>query len=228
MTNKILVKICRYETMLKIGKSGSAKQARRNKLVLYKGIGPPHECAITLKVSSQYNANHAGTLQTFGFVCNHPASPFATFTTSEAPSYLAWMSVAYESCFTRAARIKVNVINSTVADSIQIVIAKDGNLTGTHTINSLGEMRDAHSRLVGYYTGGSNQAVLNSQFSPMGDMGIASNSPDNISVVGAAPPNPYNWILGMQSIAGGTGNVAIRVEIEYDLEFIQLVSPAPI
>lgn len=207
--------------------SKATKAPRSGKLVLFKGIGPPHSCPITLRVSSQYNANHAGTLQTFGFVCNYPASPFSTFTTSEAPSYLAWMSVAYESVYTRAARIHINVINSTVADSLQLVIAKDGNTAGSHTINSLGEMRDSVSKLVGYYTGGSNQVSLTSHFTPGGDMGISAKSPDNISIAGAAPPNPYNWILGLQSVAGGTGNVAIRVMIEFDLEFVQLVSPAP-
>lgn len=205
-----------------------AKASRNNKLVVMKGVGPPHKMPITLKVSSQYNANHAGTLQTFGFVCNYPASPFSSFTTSEAPSYLAWMSIAYEQCYTRAARITINVINSTVADTLQLVLAKDGNTTGAHTINSLGEMRDSVSKLTGYYTGGSNQVALTSHFSPGGDMGIQASSPDNISVSGAAPPNPYNWVLGLQSVAGGTGNVAIRVMIEFDLEFIQLVSPAPI
>jgi hypothetical protein len=204
-----------------------AAQKMRNKLALYKGIGPGHTMAVTLCVSSQYNATHAGTLQTFGFATNYPAGPFQSFTTSEKPSYIDWLTLAYEAVYTRASRITVTAINSTVPDSIQFVLAKDGNTLGSHTINSLGEMRDSRSALAGYYTGGSNQVVLRSQFTPRGDMGIIPSSPDNICTLGAAPPNPYFWILGQQAVGAGTGNVALKIEIQYDLEFVQLISPAP-
>lgn len=212
-------------TMVKRQKKSTRKA--RNKLVLNKGIGPGHTTAITLVVSSQYNATHAGVLQTFGFACNYPAGPFQTFTTSEKPSYIDWLTLAYEAVYTRASRITVTAINSTIPDSIQFVLAKDGNTLGSHTINSLGEMRDSTSALAGYFTGGSNQVVLQSHFTPRGDMGIIPSSPDNISTLGAAPPNPYFWILGQQAIGAGVGNVALRVEIRYDLEFVQLISPAP-
>jgi hypothetical protein len=181
---------------------------------------------ISLRASTTWNINHAGSFQTFGVACNNPYQPFVTATTSELPSYLSYLSQAYENLYVRSSRIHVQLINSTVSDSISVALGFDGNTTGTTNINTLAETRDAVSNVIGYYSAGNNKFNMSSSFTPERYLSIAWNSPNN-ECEGAAPPDPYYWILGLQSIAGGTGNVGARIVVEYDVEFAQLVAPPP-
>lgn len=202
------------------------KQSAPNKVVLKNGPGLPKIMSVTLRAASTWNLAYDGTFRTMGFGCNTPFSPFQTYTTAEVPSYIGYLTLAYEQCYVRASRIRVETINSTVADSISIALGKDGNLSGSHTLNSIGEQNGGRTSVIGYFSGGSNRGILVSDFRPGKDMGIPVNSPDNICT-GGNPPNPYFWILGLQSVAGGTGNVGFKVIVEYDLDFVQLVSPPP-
>jgi hypothetical protein len=177
-------------------------------------------------MSTTWNINHAGSFQMFGFSCNNPYQPCLTATTGEVPSYLSFLTQAYENLYVVQSRMHVELINSTVADSLSIALGFDGNTAGATTINTLAETRGAVSETIGYYSAGNNKAVLRSQFTPERYLSIPPNSVNNICV-GGAPPDQYYWILGMQSIAGGTGNLGARVVVEYDVVFTQLVAPPP-
>jgi len=211
----------RRPTPEKRGKSNSSR------LVLHRGVGLPPRLGTTLRASTAWNLNHAGTVQPFGVTCNDPYRPFATYTTAEIPSYLTFLSLAYDQVFVTHARVHIELVNSTVADSLATTLGFDGNTGGTPSYNDVAESRDAQSRLIGYYTAGNNMAAFNSDYSPEKYQGIAANSPDNICKAGAAPPNPYYWIAAVQSVAGGTGNVGARIIVEYDVVFAELKMPSP-
>jgi hypothetical protein len=200
--------------------------ANRGEVARLPGWGLPPHLGCKLKMSTTWNINHAGTFQTFGFSCNNPYQPCQTATTDEVPSYIGFLTQAYENLYVVRSKIRVELINSTVADSISVALGYDGNTAGATTINTLSETRDARGTTVGYYSAGNNKAVLSSQFTPERFLSIPPNSVNNICV-GDAPPDQYYWVLGLQSIAGGTGNVGARVVVEYDVVFTQLVAPPP-
>jgi hypothetical protein len=187
----------------------------------------PKDFGITVRAVSAWNLNHAGSLQTPGFGCNTPYNPFLTFTTSEQPAYVTWLQQCYANYYTVKSHIKVELINSTVADTVMVALGKDGNISGTHTYNEVAEQYGAVSGAVGHYTGGSNRLILQSSFKPMVDLGVPASNSKNVGDTGSDPSDPYNWILAIQAIAGGTGNIAAKVTVEYDLVFSQLESPSP-
>lgn len=206
--------------------SGGRARVQTVEKVVLPGWGLTPKLGITLRATSVFNVTHAGTFQTYGVSCNNPYMPFITTTTSEVPSYLTYLSLAYSQLYTLSSRVRVEVLNSTCNDSIAVALGYDGNVSGTTSINTLSETRDSVSSTLGYYTGGNNRAVLQGSFTPMRYLGIASNSPDNICT-GGAPPNQYYWVFGLQSVAGGTGNVCVRFVVEYDVVFSELVAPPP-
>lgn len=187
---------------------------------------PPH-FEVTLRASTAWNLNHAGSLQTAGVTCNDPYHPFVNYTTAEIPAYLTYLSQAYDQLYVVRSRIRVELVNSTVADSIATCLALDSNSAGLPTYDEQAESRDAQSRMIGYYSAGSNMAVFHGSYTPMRYQSIAANSPDNMCKAGAAPPNPYYWITSIRSVAGGTGNVAARIMVEYDVAFAELKQPSP-
>ncbi len=192
-----------------------------------RGVGMPKELRIRLRAVTATNLNHAGSIQTSGYGCNLPYNPFQTFSTTDQPSYVLWLQQAYQNYYTVKSHIRVELINSTVADSIMVALGKDGNLTGTHTLNEISEQHGAVSGAVGYYSGGSNRLVLESSFYPRADIGIPPDGASNVGVTGSDPSDKYYWILGLIALAGGTGNVALKVSLEYDVVFSQLESPCP-
>ena len=198
-----------------------------SELVVHRGVGMPPRLGITLRATTAWNLNHAGSFQPFGVTCNDPYRPFATYTTSEIPSYLTYLSLAYDQLYVLRSSVRIELINSTVSDSLATVLGFDSNTAGTPTYDNVAESRDAQSRLIGYYSAGNNMSVFNSSYTPTKYQGIAPNSPDNICKAGAAPPNPYYWIGGIQAVAGGTGNVATRIIVEYDVAFTELKMPSP-
>ena len=203
------------------------EESSSSEVVVHRGVGLPPKFGVTLRGTTAWNLNHAGSFQPFGVTCNDPYRAFATYTTSEIPSYLTFLSLAYDQLYVVRSRVRIELVNSTVADSIATVLGFDGNTAGTPTYDNVAESRDAKSRLVGYYSAGNNMSVFNSSYTPVKYQGIAPNSPDNICKAGAAPPNPYYWIGGIQAVAGGTGNVAARVIVEYDVVFTELKMPPP-
>lgn len=211
----------RRPTQDKRGKSNSSI------VVLHKGVGLPPRLRTTLRVNATWNINHAGTSQTFGFTCNDPYRPCITFTTLEIPAYLTFLSQAYDRLFVISARIHLELINSNIVDSIATTMGYDSNLTGTPVFDNVAESRDAQSHSIGHFSGGSNKVSFNMRYTPEKYQALPHNSPDNICVAGAGPPNPYYWICAIQSIAGGSGNVGARVTIEYDTEFAELKLPSP-
>jgi len=211
----------RLPTHEKRGKSNSSK------VTLHRGVGLPPKFGTTLRASTAWNLNHAGTIQRFGVTCNDPYRPFATFTTAEIPAYLTYLSQAYDQVYVIRSRVHVELINSTVADSIAMTLGFDSDTAGTPAYNDIAESRDAQSRMVGYYTVGNNMTTFNSEYTSREYQGIPADSPDNICKAGVAPPNPYYWIAGLQSVAGGTGNVGARVIVEYDVVFAELKLPSP-
>jgi len=198
-----------------------------SKVVLHRGVGLPPRLGITLRASTAWNLNHAGTGQAFGITCNDPYRPFTTYTTTELPAYLTFLSQAYDQLYVIRSRVRVELINSTVADSLGTALGFDGNTGGTPTYEDVVESRDSQSRMIGYYTAGNNMAQYYSSYTPEKYQGVACNSPDNICKAGAAPPNPYYWIGAILSIAGGTGNVGARIVVEYDVVFAELKLPSP-
>lgn len=199
---------------------------RVQKIVRFPRWGFPSKLGMTLRASTSYNVAYAGTLVTHGVSCNNPFQPFITVTTTEVPSYLTFVSLAYDKIYVERATIRVEYVNSTVADSITTVLANDGTTSGVYTLNTLAESHDSQSRVIGYYSAGNNRADLHHQFTPQRYLGIAPNSADNMCN-GGAPANQYYWVVGMQSVAGGTGNVAIRIVVEYDVVCTELASPSP-
>jgi hypothetical protein len=198
-----------------------------SKVSLPRKIGLPPKMRITLRATTAWNLNHAGAFQPAGVTCNDPYRAFATYTTAEIPAYLTYLSQAYDQLYVSSARLRVEMVNSTVADSIAITLGFDSNTAGTPTFDNVAESRDAQSRMIGYYSAGNNRAVFQGTYTPERYQGISANSPDNICKAGAAPPNPYYWIAGIQSVAGGTGNVGARFVVEYDCVFAELKQPSP-
>lgn len=214
------------KTKTKQKRTKGSKQVATSKLKLVDNPGMPDTFHIVLRASSSWNLNHAGTLNTMGFGCNTPFSPYYTYTLAEAPSYLTWLTNTYDTCYTKRSRIHVELVNSNVNDSLTVALGYESDLTGTPTINEIAESHGAKSSVVGHYSGGANRTKLMSHFTPMELMRVPYNSPLNLCASGS-PPNPYYWILGVKSIAGGSGNIGIKVIVEYDLEFAQLAKPAP-
>jgi len=202
-------------------------RVQQPEMVVIPGWGLTPKLGVTLRAATVWNINHAGSLQTYGVSCNNPYQPFVSATTTEVPSYLAYLSLAYERVYTVASRVTVELINSTVSDSIATALAMDGNTSGATSINTLSETRDAQCRTIGYFSAGSNRAVLRSSFTPRQFLAVPASSPDNTCLAGAAPPDQYFWIAGLQSVAGGTGNVSARIVVEYDVVFSELISPPP-
>lgn len=188
--------------------------------------GLPPQLGVTLKVSSLYNVSSAGSLIAHAISCNNPFQPFVTTTTSEVPAYLTYLSLAYQQLYVERANVRIEVVNSTVPDSVSTVLAIDGTPGGGHTMNTLAESLDSQARVIGYYTAGNNRAVLQHQFTPQRYLSIPPNSADNMCT-GGPPIDEYFWILGMQPISAGSGNIGVRIVVEYDVVLTEFVTPSP-
>lgn len=219
-----------YHTM---GKA-RADQKRKSKstssgganTVLGPRAGPADTCRMTVRMATRYNTDHTGAISSQAFGCNTPIAPCRTVTTGEVPSYLTWMRLAYDRGYVVTSRIRVQVINTTVADSLMVVLSHDGNTNVSTDIDVLAETRHARSGMVGYYSGGKNSIVFNDSYAPRKFQAMSWNSADNAFTTGD-PANPYFWLVSVQSVAGGVGNIAYSVSIEYDIEFAELTAPPP-
>lgn len=188
--------------------------------------GMPSRQRITLRAVANYSVAVATPIVSHAIGCNTPNQPFRTVSTTDTPGYLSWLQDAYEHCFTRASRIRIELINTTVGDSIFTVLSRDSDTTVSTNISDLAETRRAQSKVLGYFSAGTNMVRFTDEFRPYQALGVAWNSPDNKVGVGD-PALPYYWIVSVKTSGGGTGNVAYRVIVDYDLEFADLKAPAP-
>jgi len=139
---------------------------------------------------------------------------------------MLYLALAWDRVYVQESRIKVEVVNTTVADSVFMVLSMDGNTSSATDINELADLRFSKSGVLGYYTGGNTRVVFTGVFKPQTHLGIAANSANNVCL-GGDPADPYFWIITEEPASGTTGNLAYRISIEYDLVFSELKSPAP-
>lgn len=189
-------------------------------------VGLPPVGRYTLKATSAYNLSTAGTRITHAVGCNTPFQPFRTVTTTVVPQYLTYLAQAWDRVYVRESRIKVEIVNTTVADSIFVVLSMDGNTSVATDINALADLRFSKSDTLGYFTGGNTKTVFTGVFKPQTHLGIPANSAENVCL-GGDPSDPYFWAITEEPSAATVGNLAYRVSVEYDLVFSELKSPAP-
>lgn len=214
--------------------SGQKKGKERHKLnqaqlantVTVPGVGMPPRLRMTVRASNNYTISLATTIVSHAFGCNTPFQPYRTFTTTIQPTYLDWMFGAYTQVSVIQSRIKAEVVNTTVGDSIYTVLSRDSDVVVSTDINELADIRGAKSATLGYYSAGSNRVVHHSDYITKRDKGVPYNHDNNICTTGD-PSDPMFWVLSVKSAGGGSGNVVYRVIIEYDLEFAQLQAPTP-
>lgn len=191
------------------------------------GVGMSEKLQCTLRASTVYNLAHTSAIKQAAVGCNTPYAPFRTETTSELPGYITFLNTAYDNVFVREARIVVEIVNSTVADSITTVLSYDADSSVSTDIKELSEQRYSKTQTLGYFSAGSNRTVHRGTFTPQGFLGINPNNSSNTCYGATDPADPYFWVISAKSVGGGEGNVAYRVTVEYDLEFSQLKSPQP-
>jgi hypothetical protein len=189
-------------------------------------FGMPSRMRIWLRAAASYTAITGASTVSHAIGCNTPNAPFRTVATTNIPGYLTWLQDAYEHAFTIKSRIKIELINTTVADSVFSVLSRDSDTVVSTNIDELAETYKAQSKVMGYFSAGTNSVWYYDEFVPMEALGIAWNSPDNLVTTGD-PANPYFWVITIKSSGGGIGNVTYRVTVEYCLEFAQLKAPAP-
>jgi len=195
-------------------------------LVTLPGVGLPPKLRMKVRAVSNHAYAIAGSTVSHAIGCNTPITPFRTVTTTNVPAYIDWLHDAYENIYTVRAHITVELLNVTVADSVFTVLSYDSDTTVSTDIASLGEQRGSKSRVLGYFSAGSNKAVLSSEFRPEINLGIPYNSVNNLCTTGD-PADPYFWVISVKSAGGGTGNIAYRIIVDYDVEFDQLIAPTP-
>ncbi len=185
----------------------------------------PRHYQTTLKFSAyDLRTLVAATTNAMAFGCNTPNQPSRTFTTTETPGYWTRLFALYQHAYTVKSTIRVEVVNATVADAILCVLANDNNTTSPSDLNELIERTGSAKQTLGYFSGGDARAVFTHTWTPKPFLGVPADSPDNIVDTGD-PPNPFFWLVGLRSLGGGTGNVAVSVTILYELVFSELLLP---
>jgi len=217
MTNK--------STKRKTTQRGGNRGTVADAMVVHRGIGMPRQFRTKVRMVTTGVASITGTATILGYGCNTPGQPCRSTTTTEVPAYFTKLAGLYDRVYTLSSRITVQTVNTTVADSVQVVLSNDGNIIVPGSMLELMERTGARSSVLGYYTGGSTAWSASSGWTPRPFIGVSPDSPDNTSVGSADPPNPYFWVLAMQSLGGGTGNLAYKAIIEYDLVFHELTNP---
>lgn len=212
--------------MVQKNKKSRSNTSRPENFVSIPAVGLADRTRMTVRAATRYNIAHTGAIDSHAIGCNTPLVPFKSVTTGEVPNYITWMMQAYDMGYTVRSRIKVEITNSTVADSVLVALSFDGNTTVTSAIDTLAESRHAKSGMLSHYQGGRTHITLSNEYSPYKFQGFPYNSAANAFTT-TDPANPYYYILSVRSVAGGPGNVAVHVLVEYDIEFSELTSPAP-
>lgn len=201
-----------------------AMEVSGNKMVVSKGIGMPKQFRCKLRFAFNGVVAVTGTNTGLAWGCNTPNQPNRSVSTTETPGYYTKLAGLYDRVYTVSSTIRYQAVNVTVADAVQIVLSNDGNSVVPTNIFEAMERTDAKDSILGHYQGGSTVARFNHQWFPKPFIGVPPDSPDN-TVVAADPPNTYLWFVDMQTLGGGTGNVAYQVVIEYDVVFHELTLP---
>lgn len=195
-------------------------------LVVLPGVGLPARMRLRVRAVSSHAYPISTSIVSHAIGCNTPLLPFKTATTTNVPAYIDWLHNAYEDIYTVRAHIRVELLNVTVADSVFAVLSFDSDTTVATDISALAEQRGSRSNTLGYFSAGSNKTVMTSVFTPEVNLGIPYNSVDN-KVNTTDPADPYYWIVSVKSAGGGSGNIAYRIIVDYDIEFDQLIAPTP-
>lgn len=203
---------------------GPQQEREANRITVSRGVGLPRQFRTKLRLASNNVVNVTGTINSQAYGCNTPNNVCRTVSTGETPGYYAKLAALYDRCYVSHSQIRLEVVNVTVGDGVQITLSNDGNTNVPTNIFELMERTGAQSHMLGHYSGGDASALLRHDWLPLPFIGVPANSPDN-TVVGADPPNPYFWILSMISTGGGTGNVAVQVIVELDVTFHELTLP---
>jgi len=195
-----------------------------NQIVVSRGVGMPRQLRTTLRFAYNGVVAVTGTNTGLAFGCNSPNQPNRSVGTTETPAYYTKLAALYDRVYTNSSRITIELVNVTTADAVQTVLSNDGNTTVPTNIYESMERTGAKASVLGHYQGGDTRVVFTHAWKPKPFIGVPPESPDN-TVVAADPPNLYAWFIALQTLGGGTGNVAYQVVIEYDLTFHELTLP---
>jgi len=201
-----------------------AKEASGNNVVISRGVGMPKQFRCKLRFAYNGVVAVTGTNAGLAWGCNSPNQPNRSVGTTETPGYYTKLAALYERVYTVSSAIRYQAVNVTTADAVQIVLSNDSDSSVPTNIYESMERADALDGILGHYQGGSTVFRSSHRWEPKPYIGVPPDSPDN-TVVAADPPNPYYWFVSMQSLGGGTGNVAYQVVIEYDVVFHELKLP---
>lgn len=190
-------------------------------------VGLPDRLRMTFRAVERHNLALTDAISSIAIGCNTVAAPFKTVSGGEVCQYYEWIKAAYDRAYVIRSRIHVQIINTTVADSVLACLSYDGDTTVSTNMNSLCELPHSKDKLIGYFAAGTNSATFTNSYSPMKFQGFAYNSPENASDGLSEPSNPYYYILSLQSVAAGTGNMSVKVTVEYDVELTERISPPP-
>lgn len=190
-------------------------------------VGLPDRLRLTVRAVERHNVALTDAISSIAIGCNTVAAPFITVSTGEVCQYYEWIKAAYDRAYVIRSRIHVQIINTTVSDSVLACLSFDGNTTISTNMNSLCELPHSQDKLIGYFAAGTNSATFTASYNPLKFQGFPYNSPENASDGLAEPTNPYYYILSLQSVAAGTGNMSVKVTVEYDVELTERISPPP-
>jgi len=167
-----------------------------------------------------------GVIASQAFSCNNPYQPSITVNTTANPQFMTLLASAYDRVYVKRSWIVVQVVNSTMADALAVVLSYDGNPVVSSDIDELAETNYAQSRFLGYFSGGNTTTTFAESFTPERNLGIPANSAENVCL-GGTPADAMYWIVSVKPLAASTGNVAYRVKIAYELVFSELKAPTP-
>ncbi len=214
------------ENMELINRNNKVKQRGNSPpITISSNPGMPLRLRTKLRFVKTYISAVTGLLQSTLFGCNTPVQPSRTVGTTDKPLYWTKLVSTYDKCYTVGSSIKVTFCNVTTADGVVVVLSTDNNSVSSTSLDELRERVDSKSGVLGYYTGGTTTWSATHHWEPKPYLGVAANSTNNISGSLTDPPDPYFWVLSLATTGGGTGNVAVTVEIEYDLVFFDLATP---
>lgn len=194
-------------------------------IVFSPNSGFPQRLGTTLRYTYTAVVSVTGTPSSTFWGFNTPNQPGRTLDTSAEPLYYSQLADIYANCYTTRARAKASVQNLTVADGILVILSHDDNDTTTSTSTALREKPFAQTGHLGHYQGGSTSYAGAITFAPQRYLGFGPSDVRNTVFEKLDPDDTYSFVVSVRSLGGGTGNIAVTVDIDYDVVFAQIRDP---
>lgn len=187
--------------------------------------GFPQRLATTLRYTYTAVVSVTGTPSVTFWGFNSPNQPGRTLDTAAEPLYYSQLAVIYDNCYTTRSRAKASVQNLTVADGILVILSHDNDGTTSSSSTALREKPFAHTGHLGHYQGGSTSYAGSIAFEPQRFLGFGPSDVRNTAVQSQDPDDIYTFVVSVRSLGGGTGNIAVTVDVEYDVVLSQIRDP---